>query len=86
MGRQAKLKKLRKIFKCEDQSLLQELGQYLHMAEKDLISVGVSPTTENLKAVMENLSLIERPKNITDSEFEAFLEEKMLDFIKNNLK
>ena len=83
MGRQAKLKKLRKILK--NKSLVQELGENFELAQDNLISSGASPTPENLEATFKYLRSIERPDNMTEDEFEAFLEKEMSDFIENNL-
>jgi parvulin-like peptidyl-prolyl isomerase len=84
MGRQSKLKKLRKSLK--DQPLVQELAENLEFLEKELALFNVSLTGENAQSVFEAMTSIERPENMTDEQFEAFLDEKMSNFIKNNLK
>ena len=84
MGKQAKLKKYRKALK--DESTVQKLDKALEIAEQQLTSFNVPSTTKNIEALLKYLASVKRTENITDDEFEALLEEKMSDFIENNLK
>jgi hypothetical protein len=84
MGRQAKLRKLRKTLK--DEPFMQELVENVGFIHEKLTSLNVLPIAENVQALFEFVSSIERPENMTEDQFNIFLDEKMTDFIKNNLQ
>ena len=84
MGKQAKLRKMRKVIK--DESFMQELFESVEFMHERLTLSGVPPTGENGQALFKFVSSIDRPENLTEDEFNAFLDEKMTDFIENHLK
>ena len=84
MGRQARLKKMRKFFK--DESLLQEIDETPEIIREKLILFDVPLTLTNVAIVLEYVESLEKPEIIIDNEYKTFLEDKISNFIKNNLK